>query len=193
VPARPFHLLPALLVGALLSLPVLAATDQADLLAALRDGRALALMRHATAPGTGDPAGFRLDDCATQRNLSAAGRAQARATGEQLRAAGIAAARVYSSQWCRCLETARLLGLGEVTELPALNTFFGERARAPQQSAALAAFLRARPPGAPLILVPHQVNISGFTGAFMRSGELGGVALPRGEPPEVLGRIAPSG
>ena len=92
-------------------------------------------MRHATAPGTGDPAEFQLDDCATQRNLSAVGREQARATGARLRAAGITSAEVYSSQWCRCLETARLLGLGEVLELPALNSFFGERARAAEQSA----------------------------------------------------------
>ena len=120
-----------LLALALPAAPAPAGAGEAALLAALREGRAVALMRHATAPGTGDPAGFALGDCTTQRNLSAAGREQARATGARLRAAGIAMARIYSSQWCRCLETARLLGLGEVTELPALNSFFGERAQAP--------------------------------------------------------------
>ena len=175
----------------LLALPALAHADEAPLLAALREGRAVALMRHAAAPGTGDPASFRLGDCSTQRNLSEEGRAQARATGARLRAAGITRARVYSSQWCRCLETAGLLGLGDVTELPALSSFFGNRARGPQQSAALAAFLRDRPPGAPLILVTHQVNITALTNGFVRSGEIVLVALPLGEQPEVLGRVAP--
>jgi 8-oxo-(d)GTP phosphatase len=178
-------------VALLLAVPPLAQADDGQLLAALREGRAVALMRHATAPGTGDPADFALGDCATQRNLSEAGRAQARATGARLRAAGITAARVYSSQWCRCLETARLLGLGEVTELPALNSFFGDRARGPQQTAALGAFLRDQPPDGPLILVTHQVNITAFTDGFVRSGEIVLVALPLGQEPEVLGRIAP--
>lgn len=177
----------------LLALPASAQADEGQLLAALREGRAVALMRHALAPGTGDPAGFRLGDCATQRNLSAEGRAQAEATGARLRAAGITRAQVYSSQWCRCLETARLLGLGEVTELPALNSFFGDRAHGPQQTAELSAFLRDRPPGPSLVLVTHQVNITAFTKGFVRSGEIVVVALPLGEQPEVLGRIAPTG
>lgn len=175
----------------LLALPAPAQADEGQLLAALREGRAVALMRHAVAPGTGDPAGLRLGDCATQRNLSAEGRAQARATGARLRAGGVTSARVYSSQWCRCLETARLLGLGEVTELPALNSFFRDRARGPQQTAELRTFLRDRPQGPPVILVTHQVNITAFTDGFVRSGEIVLVALPLGQEPEVLGRIAP--
>jgi broad specificity phosphatase PhoE len=73
-------------------------------------GGEVLLIRHAAAPGTGDPAGFRLGDCATQRNLSDTGREQARAIGDWLRDRGIERARVYSSQWCRCLETAELDG-----------------------------------------------------------------------------------
>lgn len=175
----------------LLALPAPAKADEEQLLEALREGRAVALMRHAPAPGTGDPAGFRLGDCATQRNLSAEGRAQARATGARLRAAGITRARVYSSQWCRCLETARLLDVGAVTEMPALNSFFADRAQGPAQTAALSAFLRDQPPAEPLILVTHQVNITAFTNGFMRSGEIVLVALPLAAEPEVLGRIAP--
>jgi hypothetical protein len=57
----------------------------------------------------------------------------------------MACSRVYSSQWCRCLETARLLDLGEVQELPALNSFFNGRSRAEQQSSELKSFLRAPP------------------------------------------------
>jgi len=159
---------------------------------ALREGRAAALIRHALAPGVGDPAEFRIDDCATQRNLSDEGREQARATGERLRAVGIAAARVYSSQWCRCLETARLLDLGEVQKLPALNSFFNDRSRADRQTADLMSFLRAASPSDPLVLVTHQVNIRALTGQATRSGEIVVVALPPGEQASVLGRIPPS-
>jgi phosphohistidine phosphatase SixA len=182
----------ALLAWGLLAPPTpAAAADEAQLFAAVRTGRAAALLRHALAPGTGDPAGFQLEDCATQRNLSDAGRAQARAIGERLRAQGITRAEVYSSQWCRCLETARLLDLGRVTELPALNSFFGDRASAGAQTAALANFLSGGRRAAPLVLVTHQVNITALTGQPTRSGEIVVVALPfRGEG-SVLGRIAP--
>jgi hypothetical protein len=85
------------------------------LLALVKAGGHALIMRHAqTVSGVGDPPGFRLDDCATQRNLSEAGRAQARAWSERLRAAGLASAPVLSSQWCRCLDTGRLLDLGLV-------------------------------------------------------------------------------
>jgi len=176
---------------ALLAAPAPAA-DQAALFNALREGRAGALIRHALAPGVGDPAEFRIDDCATQRNLSDEGREQARALGERLRAEGVAAASVYSSQWCRCLETARLLDLGEVKELPALNSFFNDRSKAEQQSDVLMSFLRAAPPSDPLVLVTHQVNIRALTGQATRSGEIVVVALPPGEQASVLGRIPPS-
>ena len=176
---------------ALLAAPAPAA-DQAALFNALREGRAGALIRHALAPGVGDPAEFRIDDCATQRNLSDEGREQARALGERLRAEGVAAASVYSSQWCRCLETARLLDLGEVKELPALNSFFNDRSKAEQQSDVLMSFLRAAPPSDPLVLVTHQVNIRALTGQATRSGEIVVVALPLGKQASVLGRIPPS-
>lgn len=166
-------------------------TDQEAAFDALREGRAAALVRHALAPGVGDPAEFRIDDCGTQRNLSDEGREQARATGERLRAAGITAARVYSSQWCRCLETARLLDLGEVQELPALNSFFNNRSRSERQTADLRSFLRAAPPSDPVVLVTHQINIRALTGQATRSGEIVVVALPPGEQASVLGRIPP--
>ena len=89
----------------------------------LDQGGYVLMVRHARAPGTGDPDHIRLGDCATQRNLDDEGRAQARRLGTRLRAAGVAAAEVYSSQWCRCLETAALMDLGPVEELPALNSF----------------------------------------------------------------------
>ena len=175
-----------------LLLPIAAAcaeTDEAALWAALRDGGHVALMRHAIAPGVGDPAGFRLDDCTTQRKLSAQGRAQARAIGERFRANGIATAAVFSSQWCRCLDTARELALGEVVAFPGLNSFFADRGEEARHTAAVRALIgeRARSP-LPLVLVTHQVNITALTGVFPASGEIIVLRLD-GDTPSVAGRI----
>ncbi len=167
----------------LLAAPWLGAVAQdPDPMAALLEPGAVLLLRHALAPGVGDPPGFQLEDCSTQRNLSAAGREQARALGERLRGLGIAPARVYSSRWCRCLETARLLDLGPVQPLPALDSFFRQRDAERSRSRAAREFLAALPPGPPVILVTHQVNISALTGRFTAAGE--GVVVgvsPRGE------------
>lgn len=146
------------------------AAEEPDPLAALPEPGTALLLRHALAPGIGDPPGFDLQDCSTQRNLSDAGRAQARALGERLRALGVSSARVYSSRWCRCLETARLLDLGPVRPLPALDSFFQQRSAAQPRTRAAREFLRALPPGPPAILVTHQVNISALTGRFTDSG-----------------------
>src|SRR5918998_375059 len=106
---------PHLLVFALLLIAPPAAADPAAAWAALRQGGHVALMRHADAPGgAGDPPGFRLDDCATQRNLSPKGRAEAAAAGAKFRAERVAVAKVLSSPWCRCLDTARLMDVGPV-------------------------------------------------------------------------------
>jgi phosphohistidine phosphatase SixA len=174
----------ALLLAALAA--PLPARAEAGMWAALREGRAAALMRHAIAPGGGDPPGFRLGDCATQRNLSEEGRAQARATGALFRHNGIAAAAVLSSGWCRCLETAELLGLGPVARAPALDSFFADRAEGPARTEALRRLLGAWR-GGPLVLVTHQVNITALTGIFPASGEA--VAVATGADAGVLGRF----
>lgn len=152
--------------------PALPAADEAALWAALRDGGHAALLRHAIAPGTGDPAAFALRDCATQRNLSREGRSQAARIGDRFRAQGIPSARVYSSQWCRCLETARLLALGPVEELPMLNSFFRHYQRRDIQTEELAAWLQNQPLAGPVVLVTHQVNISALTGVYPAEGTL---------------------
>jgi len=141
-----------------------------------RPGHVL-LLRHAIAPGVGDPVSMRLGDCASQRNLDAAGRAQAAALGAALRKAGVATARVYSSQWCRALETARLLDFdAPIERAEALNSFFGERSRGASATQALRAWLAAMPRGEPAaILVTHQVNVTALTGIVPASGE--GVVL----------------
>lgn len=138
------------------------------------------LLRHAIAPGFGDPAEFRVDDCSTQRNLSEEGRQQARSIGAWLRAHGIDRARIHSSQWCRCLETAELLDVGEVAPLPALNSFFQRPADREPNLAALRAFLAGQQASAePLVLVTHQVTITALTDIIPGSGE--GVVATLGE------------
>jgi broad specificity phosphatase PhoE len=140
-------------------------------------GGPLLLMRHAqTDPGVGDPPGFLLNDCATQRNLSPEGRAQARAFGATLAAQGLRPTAMRSSRWCRCLHTAddvaQGLGFTVATEAwTALDSFFEQREREPQQTALLRARLAAlRGPGFEL-WVSHQVNISAFVGAATQMGQ----------------------
>ena len=149
----------------------------------------VAVVRHAHAPGTGDPASFTLDDCATQRNLGARGRQQAREIGAAIRAAGAIVDRVLTSQWCRCRDTARLLDLGPVEDLPALNSFFRNPARADRQTADLRQFLSGLPPGAAVILVTHYVNIKSLTGRGVASGEVLLLEIGRAGPISVVDEI----
>lgn len=179
------------LAGALLALLVspVGAAEPLPLAAIAKPGRVL-MLRHALAPGIGDPANFELRDCSTQRNLDATGRTQAVKLGQRLARAGVTRAWVYSSQWCRCLDTARLLDLGPVKELPALNSFFDRPQDRATNIAALRAFLEKLPAdGPPVVLVTHQVTIKAITGEFALSGggtilQLDGSATPR-----VLGEI----
>jgi broad specificity phosphatase PhoE len=165
----------AVLAG-LLALPAGAsgwsASAQSDSWAALRRPGSFALIRHALAPGTDDPPGFRLDDCATQRNLSAEGRAQAVRIGELFRANGIAAADVHSSQWCRCLETATLMRLGETRQQPLLNSFFQDRSREARQIEALRQWIRQLDLARPTVFVTHQVVVTALSQIFPGSGEI---------------------
>jgi len=182
-------------IGGLLVLALLLwspAPGQADMetavWVALKNGDHVALLRHASAPGTDDPPGFRLDDCSTQRNLSEAGREQARSIGARFREHGIENVVIYSSQWCRCLETAKLLDLGKVNRFPGLNSFFRDGSREALQTAEVRALINKRPKGTSLVLVTHQVNITALSGVFPQSGEIV-VLRPDGENLTVVGRI----
>ena len=138
---------------------------------ALRGGGHVLLLRHAIAPGFGDPAGFDLDDCATQRNLSEEGRQQARAIGERLRAEGLGDAAVYTSEWCRGRETAEEMALTEAQPHPGLNSFFQNREQRDEIVAELRDLLGELANGPPAVLVTHGVNIRAVTGQGVRSGE----------------------
>lgn len=157
----------------------------------LSQGRAVALIRHATAPGLGDPPGFRIGDCSTQRNLSEEGRIQARRIGAFFKHKGLKAATVYSSQWCRCLETARLLGIGPVKELPALNSFFQDSSAENQQTEETRRLINTLPAGNAAIFVTHQVNITALTGIFPSSGEVIIFQLRKNDKGKAIGRFTP--
>ena len=139
----------------------------------LQSGGHVLLMRHAaTNPGVGDPPQFRLDDCTTQRNLSAAGQMQAANIGRMLMAQGVTISTVLSSRWCRCLETARR-AFGKATPFPALDSFFGDRsAQADAQTTAVRAKIQSFNGPGNLMMVTHQVNITALTGEFPAEGEI---------------------
>ena len=150
------------------------------------------LMRHAIAPGTGDPANFELGDCSTQRNLSDEGRRQAEAIGAQLKDKGVPIDVVLTSQWCRSRDTANLLSVAPVEDAPFLNSFFQERSMADGQTRdALARIEALDAAGKKAVLMTHQVNITALTDIFPRSGEI--ILVSRNEDGELESRerIAP--
>jgi phosphohistidine phosphatase SixA len=179
---------PLVLLLLMLALMTSASRAQNDW-SALQSGT-IALFRHANAPGTGDPSGFGLNDCSSQRNLDAAGRIQAKRIGDQFRARKINVTRVLTSQWCRTRETAQLAFPGLVRDEPAFNSFFQDRDQEGAQTRAALGVLQSwRGPGV-LIVVTHQVNITALTDIFPDSGEGVIVRVVSGKL-EVLGRIKP--
>jgi broad specificity phosphatase PhoE len=168
--------------------PVRAATVPAELLEPLRAGGCVLMVRHArTDPGVGDPPGYRLDVCASQRNLSDVGRTQAERIGTGLRDAGVVIGPVRSSRWCRCLDTARL-AFGRVEPWPVIDSFFDRRDAEPAQTRALRAWALGFKGPANAALVTHQVNITALTGESTSMGEVL-VLRPAGGALQLLGRF----
>jgi phosphohistidine phosphatase SixA len=135
----------------------------------------LLMMRHADAPGYSDPPGFDLNNCASQRNLGANGKKQAAELGAWLKTQGITQAKLLSSPWCRCMETAKLLNVGNVLSENALGSFFENRADGKEQTLLLEKKIKqeiSSPNRRPLILVTHQVNIQAYTGESVSSGQM---------------------
>ena len=148
------------------------------------------LLRHAIAPGGGDPENFRLGDCTTQRNVSDDGRAQARKIGAWLSAQNVKIAGVESSRWCRATETAELLNLGKPRANPSLDSLFlvPNADTHPKTQRARKQIANHRNKPGLLVLVGHQANIIALTGVAPASGE--GIlvkARPNGKL-QVLGR-----
>jgi len=146
-----------------------------DLAEKLRSPVYVLLMRHASAPGVGDPPNYKLDDCKTQRNLDTEGRRQAVVVGDWLRKQGVQSANVFSSIWCRCKETAALLNFNGYRVEPSLGSFFDEMAKARESNLALQRLIAEQlktKGGRALILVTHHVNILEFSGENVASGDM---------------------
>lgn len=157
----------------------------------LQAGGHVVLVRHATTdPGIGDPPGFRLTDCATQRNLSDAGRAEARRLGAAFRKRGIPVSAVRSSRWCRCLDTARL-AFGKAEPWPALDNTFETPERRTAQMREVRKGLARPPVNGNLVLVTHGVNIAALTGIQVAQGEIVIVNVANNDF-RVIGRLSPA-
>jgi broad specificity phosphatase PhoE len=181
-----------LALAAVLARPDTVAASEA-LWALLKGGAQVVLIRHAiTTPGFGDPAGFKLDDCATQRNLTEEGRADSRRLGEAFRARGVPVGRVLSSPWCRCLETARL-AFGKAEASTPLSNLYGRpdaSARQVHEMEALIAAWRPEGAGGNLVLLSHGSTILALTGVSLGTAEMVVVTPRPGEKFSVAGRLS---
>ena len=128
-------------------------------------------MRHANAPGFGDPNNFKIGDCSTQRNLDKTGRVQAQLTGKYLRTIGLEFDEVLSSEWCRCRETAALLDIGNWELFSGLNSFFQGHADKQETLTKLERYL-SKNYNRLTLLVTHQVVIRAITDHSVGSGDL---------------------
>jgi len=159
----------------------------------LHAGGHVLLIRHATTdPGVGDPPGFRLGDCATQRNLSASGREEARQLGIVLKQRRIPVTAVLSSRWCRCLETARLAFGSNVKPWPALDNTYETPERRAAQMAEIRKSLMKPPVCGNLVLVTHGVNIHALTGISPAQGEIVIARSDGKQPLAVVGQLRPA-
>ena len=148
------------------------------------------ILRHALAPGHNDPGNFDLRNCSTQRNLDAAGRAQAVAIGAWLRARGVTPDAIYTSPWCRCIETAELMAMGPVIEERGLRSFAENRSPKSETLSRLRKFLAARvDTPRPLVMVTHSSTIADLIGGLVGSGEGVVVKLLPGGEIQLLGRV----
>lgn len=182
----------ALLLGLIATAAPARADADGALVQALRAGGVAVLVRHAqTVPGSGDPPGFRLEDCSTQRNLSDAGRAQAQRLGSWFKARGIKPNVVRNSLWCRARDTARL-AFGRTEDWPPLANLFEDRTNEQRNTDAVRAFVAQLKQRELAVLVSHGTAIASFSGAHPAQGEgivVRAVAGEGGLRLQVLGRI----
>ena len=148
-------------------------TPQEPVRAALaQTGANVVFMRHALAPGYGDPDNFQIEDCNTQRNLDEAGRRQAEAIGRYFREHQITFTAILSSRWCRCTQTAELLNYGNWSEFDGLNSFFQGHVDRQETLALLKDKLDSLSSDDMVLMVTHQVVISAITDISPPSGGL---------------------
>lgn len=186
------HVLQTLLAAsAIPAASTLRAQSARDVAALLRAGACVLMLRHAqTVAGVGDPPGFQLDQCSTQRNLSDKGRDQAKRIGQWFTARQLAIGSVQSSAWCRCKDTATL-AFGHFDLLPALNSTFDSRNTQAAQTGGLLERLTSLRAGQFEVWVTHQVNITSTTGEVLAMGEAIVVKLgSENSPGRVLARTS---
>jgi phosphohistidine phosphatase SixA len=179
----------AALAISLIAAPATAGDGSAEAWAALVNGGHVALVRHGNAPPGygGDPPGFKIDDCATQRNMDERGRAQSRAVGEAFRQHGVRVDKVLSSPWCRCLETARLMAVGSVDSTMTVAS----SSQSPERLAVLKQMVSSwRGPGT-LVVVTHALTVQGLVGILPGQAETVVLKpkLGKEQGVEVVGRI----
>ena len=178
------------LAVSLIAAPVAAADDSREAWAALVTGGHVALVRHGNAPPGygGDPPAFKIDDCATQRNMDERGRAQAKAVGEAFRQHGVRVDKVLSSPWCRCLETARLMAVGSVEG----SMTVASSDKSPDRLAMLKQMVSSwRGPGT-LVVVTHAFTVRALVGILPEQAETVAVRPRLGDQAgmDVLGSIS---
>ena len=143
-------------------------------------------VRHALAPGFGDPQNFDLNECSTQRNLNQKGREQASIIGGKIKEAGIIFKKIFSSQWCRCIETAEYMNVGKINVEPGLNSFFQGIVTKEKTLSILRERLKSIESNQHLVLmVTHQVTITAVTGITVTSGGVVAFNTKSGESREV--------
>lgn len=169
--------------------------DEAGLRAAVSGGSVIMIRHGLTTPGTSDPLGFKLEDCATQRNLIDEGREESRKLGRLLRERGVKIDRVLSSAWCRCVETAELAGVGAVEKDSALNNLFGRPQNREAQVRAMRKLIESWKGPGNLLLVTHGANMGAFMGVNPETAA--GVVLVPAPGSDtgyrLVGRISPDG
>jgi len=174
--------------------PETIAVSEGDIWSRLRqaDTHYYVLMRHAIAPGTGDPPNFQLSDCSTQRNLSQEGIAQAQRTGDAFKENMVAVQQILSSEWCRCLDTGTAMDVAPIEPFPALNSFFSDRSREPKQTAAVREFMinNRDEPGV-TVLITHFVNVGAISDSGVQSGEIVVMQVNDQNEPEIVTQIEP--
>lgn len=161
-------------LAAAIALALFAGLAHADeaLWTLLKGGGQVVMIRHGlTTPGVGDPPDMKLQDCASQRNMTEVGRRQAREVGEAFRSRGIPVGRVLSSPWCRCIETARIAFGKSETYVP-LSNLFGRPENREKQVQDLAALVSRPVSGGNLILSTHGSTIAALTGVSPDTAEM---------------------
>ena len=157
-----------------------------NIISHLKKGNKIIFIRHALAPGSGDPENINLNDCKTQRNLNIKGINQSKKIGNFFKNNNIKFVKVLSSEWCRCKDTA-LHAFSKYKTFSALNSFYDQKfyKNKNKQINELKRFIKKWNKNENLILVTHYVVIMELLGVSSNSGEV----IVSNKKYEVLSRI----